>query len=326
MLNAVIVGAGQIGSRHLQALALLAQPANIWIVDPSTQSLDVARERWLQVADRTVQHDVVFAQQMTDLPARIDVAILATNANVRRAALEELLARSSVRFAVLEKVLFQSLQDLDDVQNWLDRSKTKAWVNCPRRMWSFYQDVRAMMMRSPLRNVSVEGSSWGLCCNTIHFLDLAAWIVGSADVDLQADGLDPEIIKSKRSGFIEMTGDLTGRWKNGPSLHVSSWAAGDSPFLLQLRGDDAIVIVREDEGRAWISERSSSWKWSERPLMQERQSQLSHVFVNSLVTTGNCDLTPYSESAALHRAMLKPMLAHLSQLPGPKAGHTCPIT
>ncbi len=326
MLNIVIIGAGQIGSRHLQALASLALPANIRIIDPSAESLALARERWLQVADPAVQHDAVFAETMTELPAQVDVAILATSADVRRTTLEILLARSSIRFAVFEKVLFQSIQDLDEVQHLLDRSGTKAWVNCPRRMWHFYKEIHAMIARSRLLNMSVEGSSWGLGCNAIHFLDLAAWMTGSTDVDLRGEGLDPDIIESKRSGFIEMTGDLTGRWRNGPSLRISSWATGDSPFLLQLRGEDAIVIVREDEGRAWVSERSSSWKWREKTLVQERQSQLSHIFVESLAKTGNCDLITYEDSAALHRAMLKPMLAHLSRIPGRKADLICPIT
>lgn len=325
MLNIVIVGAGQIGSRHLQALALLALPANIRVIDPSAKSLAVARERWLQAAEGSDRHYIAFAQTMTELPAEIDVAIIATSANVRRAALEALLTRSSVRYAVLEKVLFQSIRDLDEIQDQLGRSQTKVWVNCPRRMWNFYRDVRAMMARSRLFSVSVEGSSWGLCCNTVHFLDLVAWITDSTDVAVSGDGLDPETIDSKRSGFIEMTGELTGGWRDGPSLRISSWAIGDSPFLLQLRGEDAIVIVREDEGRAWISERSSSWQWSERTLVQERQSQLSHLFVESLAEAGVCDLTPYDDSAALHRSMLKPMLAHLSRL-SDRAGDTCPIT
>jgi predicted dehydrogenase len=49
MKSIVIIGAGQLGSRHLQALRLIDEPIRIQVVDPSHESLKVAEERFNQV-------------------------------------------------------------------------------------------------------------------------------------------------------------------------------------------------------------------------------------------------------------------------------------
>ena len=45
----LLIGAGQIGSRHLQALALSDINIEISVVDSSTASLAVAKDRYKQV-------------------------------------------------------------------------------------------------------------------------------------------------------------------------------------------------------------------------------------------------------------------------------------
>ena len=47
----VLVGAGNIGSRHLQALALLDRDANIQVIDTLESSLKLAEERFNSVYD-----------------------------------------------------------------------------------------------------------------------------------------------------------------------------------------------------------------------------------------------------------------------------------
>ena len=49
MYNIAIIGAGQLGSRHLQGLKLAQLPMRIEIVDSSEKSLETARERYDQI-------------------------------------------------------------------------------------------------------------------------------------------------------------------------------------------------------------------------------------------------------------------------------------
>ena len=43
--KALLVGCGQLGSRHLQALASLALISNIEVLDPSAESLELGKQR-----------------------------------------------------------------------------------------------------------------------------------------------------------------------------------------------------------------------------------------------------------------------------------------
>ncbi len=46
MFNVAIIGAGQLGSRHLQGLKLSSSPLSITVMDSNDESLRVAKERY----------------------------------------------------------------------------------------------------------------------------------------------------------------------------------------------------------------------------------------------------------------------------------------
>ena len=64
-----IVGAGQLGSRHLQALQSIRTPLDIHVIDPSPESLKVAEERFHAAAGET-KHSVRFATEVAAMTAR----------------------------------------------------------------------------------------------------------------------------------------------------------------------------------------------------------------------------------------------------------------
>ena len=114
MSNTVLIsGAGQLGSRYLQGLVKCSSPLNIWVSDPSNASLALAGERWKVAGGAKSKHSLQFVNSIVSLPMKVDIAIIATNADVRADVVEALASRIKVRFWVLEKVLAQSQKDLD---------------------------------------------------------------------------------------------------------------------------------------------------------------------------------------------------------------------
>ena len=55
-----IIGAGQIGSRHLQALRAVRIPLKISVIDPSTESLDLAKQRYEEMPKGKIEHQVLY--------------------------------------------------------------------------------------------------------------------------------------------------------------------------------------------------------------------------------------------------------------------------
>ena len=106
--NVALIGAGQLGSRHLQGLAKTKCPLNIVVIDPSIENLKIAEDRWGEIQN-DVKHQIRFNQDLSQLDrSDLFATIVATGANVRRKVVEELFkCAAHVRFLILEKVLFQ---------------------------------------------------------------------------------------------------------------------------------------------------------------------------------------------------------------------------
>ena len=95
-MNILIVGTGQLGSRYLQGLAACSTILEIWCFDPSLDSLKTAKERWKSVGGSSSIHRINWTQDYSELPKIIDLAIVATNADVRSQVLKAVLQIYSI--------------------------------------------------------------------------------------------------------------------------------------------------------------------------------------------------------------------------------------
>lgn len=305
MTTIQIVGAGQLGSRHLQALQAVETPLDIQVIDPSPVSLDVARERFDAVAGAH-KHNIRFgtAAQGT---ADVDIAIVATSANTRHEAALTLLRQSHVRYMVLEKLLFDRAESYDSFVGQLAARSTQAWVNCPMRVMPPYESIRSQLGGGPL-HYRVEGSQFGLVTNAIHYLDHVVHLSGCGSYTVDCADLDVQTIPSKRAGFLELTGRLFARFADGSRCEIVCHADGNAPVLVEISTPSARWLVRESEGKLWTSTADSGWSWSEQPARIPYQSEMTAQVVRDLLAHGQCGLTPIAQSIATHKALLDPLL------------------
>lgn len=313
MHELAIIGAGQLGSRHLQALAALDTSHHIVIVEPSDECVERARSRWNEVASGA-SPTVTWVREIAELPPQIAVAVVATGADVRRSVVEQLLDRTRVQHLVLEKVLFQRVSDYAAMGERIAGATQTAWVNCPRRMWSFYGALR-QQLRGEL-HMAVAGSQWGLGSNAVHFLDLFAFLGGGDDLAL--DALRVTKVASRRPGFTELVGSVAGNSPNG-SVSIASLATGELPIVVEIASPELRAVVREGEGKAWLASAADGWKWREDPVEIVPQSRLTGRIAGDLIATGRCGLTPLASSVRHHLAFLEPLAKTLGE-------DRCPIT
>ena len=195
-----IIGAGNLGSRHLQALALTEIPLAVQVVDPSTESLDIAKKRWNEMPENLIVKNLSFHENISDLNPDLDVVIVATSSKPRCTVIKQLLSNCRVRYMILEKVLFPQLADYDEVQRLIDDKNVKVWVNCGRRNTSFYKKMRDLFNSEKNITMNVSGDNWGLGGNTIHMLDTYAFITAQKIFTFDTENLDKNCINSKRGG------------------------------------------------------------------------------------------------------------------------------
>jgi predicted dehydrogenase len=322
--NIAIIGSGQLGSRHLQALARITIPVEIEVIDPSPESLKIAEERFKEIPFNPNVKNIYYFSSINDLHSDIDFCIVATNSDVRAIVVEELLLKKRVEYLILEKVLFQTEGEYETIGKLVERYKVKTWVNCPRRMWPVYKEMHDDLMGTHLFEINFSGSDWGLASSSIHMIDLIGYLTGTADYNINGDLLDSEVVESKRKGFVEFTGTLKGSFRGGPYFSISSYKEGNVPLIIQLITEKSAYIISEYNGRGWVSREDQSWAWQEFSFETPHQSQLTSQLMQQIIDTGSSDLPSFEESANLHIPLLNCFISFLPRMG--KEVDRCPIT
>ncbi len=317
MKRVAIIGAGQLGSRHLQGLKTTQTEMEIWVIDASEESLKVAKERCDSVEGKTLK-TVHYNQSVDALPKKIDMVIVATGSKPRAAIIKALLNNTSVDYLVLEKFLFTRLQDYDDIEVLLKENNVKCWVNCPRRMWPAYDHIIKLINQDVPVSVEYFGQNWGMCCNTVHYIDLWMYLAGNASFVADFCDVEPRVIESKRSGYIELLGKERFKSSNDDILSLGSFAEfdGESKVIIRNAGNEIIV----DEGKGiWY------YNGEEHMVKTPFQSGLTGVLADEILTTGECRLSQYAISIQYHKPYLKAVLDFVNKIHGTYSDN-CPIT
>lgn len=316
MRTVCIIGAGQLGSRHLQALKNVSKELRIYVIDPFDQSLTVAEERY-NVVDAIDKNEVSYHTSLSEIDSNtsFDIAIIATTSNVRKAPTVELIENFHVDTIVFEKLLFQHKEDYHQVSELLKKYDVKAYVNCCMRMMSFYNQIKSDFQHTKFTYL-VSGSQYGLVTNLIHYIDHMAFLNGSTDYIGDSKNLDSEIIKSKRKEFYELTGTYQVQFKNGTLGSFTCYPDGDSPTLIQVFNNKVHIISRESEGKVWISRSENNWTWEEIDFSIPYQSQLTTELVEGIFNGDGCDLPLYEESMKIHLPLLDSLLEFMNNVSG----------
>lgn len=326
MKNIALLGAGQLGSRHLQALAMVTSAIRIQVVDSSDEALKVAESRFNEVASG-FKGKISYHNSISELVQQIDVVIVATGSKIRRVVVEELLAHASVEYLVLEKVLFTKEEDYSAIEKLLEEKKVKCWVNCTRRMMNGYLQIKQeLSSEKGAIHFVATGNNWGMGCNGIHLVDMFSLLTGRTDIEFSDELIDRTILESKRPGYIEFTGTVLGT-AAPHSFHMSSFAEGSSPLHIHIHTATTRYSIEEGaNGKVWISRLSANWGWEEKEFKMPFQSQLSHIFTDELLSKGNCGLTPYKESKELHLSYLNTLIGVMRKVNNDKTIKECPVT
>lgn len=327
MITNVIVGAGELGSRHLQGMLKCTHPQEVYVVDPSLEALTLAQRRASEVEH---SHSIHYLTSQNLVPDSVDVAIVATTSKVRFGATYDLLANRRVRYLILEKVLFPRLHEYGAMKRVIEsRGELKVWVNHPRRMLSHYQRIK-----SDLHGVNgnlvinVVGSRWGLGCNGLHFLDLVAFLCNS-DLDiLDSSFISDSIEESKRQGYCEFSGTLKGRMRDGTVFSITSFGS-KSPQAITVSIDSPTIRWFVIEGgsapgtfRLLVD---NSLKVERGAVDLRYQSSLTTSIVEDLCQLGICRLPTYEEVYQAHYRFVSLFLEKYNQITM-RDSDICPIT
>ncbi len=300
----LILGAGQLGSRYLQGLAMYGTPLEIYVSDISQDVLSRALSRWNEVTPQGSSHTVHMILGLQGIPSQMDLAIIATTAENRAQLVNALARQIEVSYWVLEKVLTQREDDISVIASAVRCSKG-AWVNTPMHEWSLYKALRKVNKdESPIhaRYKDVRG----LASNAIHYVDLVARWSNAVPLSIDTSKLDKSWYPAERVGFFDVFGHLMVSFSDGATLEVTS-KPHDRRYRAELTTTEVHWEIFEREGFARADDgRIVRGKC-------EFQSELTSQLVEKILTIGACDLPSLGQSAIQHHAYIHGLLEHWNQ-------------
>lgn len=306
MYNAAIIGAGQLGSRHLQGLKTSSLPFKIWVLDNSEESLSLAKQRYdsvQQIGDK----EIYLVTKIERLPENLDFVVVATGSLPRASLLKALLSHSRVRYMVLEKVLFPRLAEYEEIAQLIKEKGVKCWVNCVRRLFGVFHQVELSLTGNPIK-MQYEGAEWGLCCNSIHLIDLFMMFTREDKYTLDTSNLLPEVVDSKRKGYIEFFGTIKAKTPKGSCLTlICNKDKSDNDSVISIKDGNNVILIDEGKSTLTINGIQSSFRLP-------YQSETTGIYADMLLKTEYLPLTTFDISARYHKEFISKMLDFYNSL------------
>lgn len=323
----LVVGCGELGSRHLQAVACLPQVAEVEIVDPRPEALQLGQKRLAEVV--SPQSNTIFRwlSSLEEASPGGDLCILSTRADVRCPVVEEVAKDLAYSRFILEKLVAQSVPEYQRLMGFAKERDLAIWVNCKTRAYGIHKRVKSYLDATEPLILSWVGANHGLATNGVHAADLFAFYDESERIESAGGHVDPVLHPSKRgNGLFDLSGTLSGYTRKGSQFSLS--------FARDYQGPDQVVIASPryrcvvDHLQRWAyeSDETSGWRW--RPSPFEEDLLVSHMtkgFASDILRFGRCDLPTLEECFVAHRFILSELLPHFNNLMG-LDGVRCPVT
>ena len=305
MINIALVGSGELGSRHLQSLVGIDN-AIITVVENSSISVEMTQQRILDT-NVNKKDSIFFIDDVKSLPREIDFAVISTGSGPRLSIIRDILSHARVKYLLLEKVLFQSVEEYAEAKQIIGSQNVKVWVNCPRRMFKFYSSIKLNLNKSKPIIMEVKGGNWGLACNSIHFIDIFSFLTDSKVVKVFSDQLEKRIYPSKRKGYIEFFGVLSVTFDNGHVLKLVC-AHDKLPMHIKISSIDGTYNIDEANSSIFVNGERSNIK-----VELKYQSELTHLVVEEALAYGQSKLTDFNEACEQHIPLIKSLLSFYNE-------------
>ncbi|WP_295723536.1 Gfo/Idh/MocA family oxidoreductase [uncultured Methanobrevibacter sp.] len=315
MKNIAIIGVGALGKRHLESMVNLQEKYDIYAVEINEEIIQRLSNEFPKVN---------FITTVEKLPEELEIAVIATNSNIRRQLFEQLINHSIVKNIIFEKVLFQKEEDYHFVNEKLTEHHINAWVNCARREWNSYTILEEELKTCNEMYISAIGGQWGIGCNGIHILDLIEYLSGNEIESIDISNLENKIIESKRKGFYEFFGSITGKCGKCKQYNLTCINNSNLPFRIEITTEKSRYLIDEGNNSLLISNNETNWQWKQKEFKQVFQSQMTERVITSIIKDGTCNLPDYESSMKLHLKYIIPLIEFFKS--NGMEGNLCPIT
>ena len=234
----------------------------------------------------------------------IDLAIIATCADVRFEVTNNLISKNkNIKNILFEKFLFLKKTHYIKIEKLLILNKINAWVNCTRRLYDCYDYIKNKLGDGNDIKMIVIGEEWGLCSNSIHFIDIYHYLSKNSIGNLHIK--NTEIIKSKRDGFYDMLGHI---YTNDNKLNIICVPKTNNNVIFAKKiwnKEYVFVILNYDNILHLVEHNIKNNKFNTRTFKMPFLSEIAKNFVENILNDKKINLPTFTESMKYHLKLLK---------------------
>lgn len=320
--NILLIGSGNVGSRHLQALVKIPFKIQIDIIEPkkSAKELSISRLNEINYDEKTtliVWHDLYNSK----IP-KSNVVIVATLSKGRSDLLNKLIMDGHTRI-LSEKILCQSKSEFDKIIKTCKKYDAKIWVNTNPRCFASYKKLKKLIPKHSQVNMIVNSNpELGMGTNAIHYIDLFSWLNDNYDIKLDGAHLLDLLPNKRGKDFIEFSGTVIGILKNHAIFVMSFLDNYPKNATVKISTNTFDFYVDETAGTLLQIKKN---KYKSEKFTFEHVSSLTKKIVMDIITSDSCCLPTISESYDGHLELFKIFNHHIFKKTK-KRVHLCPIT
>lgn len=322
----LIVGSGDIGTRHLQAICTLQDIEQIEVVDPNQKGLVLGEQRLSEIKNINPNIKFHWLQSLDQATPDGDLCIIATQADVRPKTYIHVAERLGYKNIILEKIVAQSVSEYLEMLECSRTQNTSTWVNCKTRAYPFHIRAKAKIRGKPFI-LTVLGGNHGLGTNGVHWADLFSFYSETTEFESTGSTIDNQIHTSKRGELIsDLSGTLHARSTNGSQLSISFIDNNPLYQHASIISPTYRYVVDHIQGWGFESSSDDGWKWHPADLSYNILiSSMTRDIVSSILTSGACDLPSLSDCFPAHKFILDELLPHFQSILNSDSAR-CPIT
>ena len=307
--NIFLVGCGNIGSRHLQALVKLPFKIDIHIVEKSNKSKILAKTRLKEIKFNKKKFNFFWYDSIDQLNNVSDLVIISTLSKGRVNLITSLLKNKNKKF-LIEKPVCQSKKEYENLLSQMNLFNATGWVNTNRRYFKSYQKIKNELINCKFININVISKASGLGTNAIHFLDLFSWLINDSKIKLNGEFLNPKLFSNKRGKeFKEFYGTILGSGKNNSSITLNFLPSKNESIFLTISTDSINYVIDELNQNAFkINKTNKKFNFD-----FEHVSQSTTKIVKDILENNKSFLPKLDESFFNHVELFRIFNSHIKK-------------
>ncbi|MCR8667207.1 Gfo/Idh/MocA family oxidoreductase [Aestuariibaculum sp. M13] len=306
MNKIILIGTGNIGKRHLQAVINSNLVSEIYCYDLYQDALKSIPEF---CQSNEIPKDKIFLEgSFEEILKKIDensIVIVATTANGRMELLVPIIQRKP-KAIVLEKPVVQYKEQYEELEKLAEQLAVNIYVNFIAHAQNFYKRIYKELEETEELSFYTSMPRWGLSTVGIHQIELFLWLSKSKSYEIAYSNSNL-VYEQKRKGFEDVAGTILIKNEKGHIASIRSLISDKNPSSIQICSNKNNYTIYESLNKLIIADKTGVHM---EDLNVKFVSQYMNEVVDDIFTNKKVYLPTIASSRLAHNVLFDFLRIH----------------